>query len=108
MRIELDFVQWRWPDAEGPDEKVSDERHKFWHCVMSTGRCVRACKRLSEAAKTLPTRDHVRGISGPSTLFNSVPPHRVSRYAGMDVSRVTLMRRGARQGCCAARAVIGC
>jgi hypothetical protein len=24
MRVEqLDFVQWRWPDAEGPDEKVS-------------------------------------------------------------------------------------
>jgi hypothetical protein len=22
-RVELDFVQLRWPDAEGPDEKVS-------------------------------------------------------------------------------------
>jgi hypothetical protein len=32
---------------------------------------VRACKRLSEAAKTLTARDHVRGISGPSTLFNT-------------------------------------
>jgi hypothetical protein len=52
---------------------VSDEKHKFWHCVMSIGRCVRACKRLSEAAKALTTRDHVRGISGPSTLFNSIP-----------------------------------
>jgi hypothetical protein len=39
MRVELDFVQWRWPDAEGPDEKASR--------------------------------------------------HRVSRYAGMDVSRIT-------------------
>jgi hypothetical protein len=40
------------------------------HDVMCIGRRVRACKRLSEAAKTLTTRDHVRGISGPSTLFN--------------------------------------
>jgi hypothetical protein len=41
------------------------------HCVMSTGRRVRACTRLSEAAKPLATRDHVRGISGPSTLPNN-------------------------------------
>jgi hypothetical protein len=40
------------------------------HYVMCIGRRVRACKRLSEAAKTLTTRDHVRGISGPSTPFN--------------------------------------
>jgi hypothetical protein len=38
--------------------------------VVCIRRCVRACKRLSEAAKTLATRDHVRGISGLSTLFN--------------------------------------
>ncbi|KAF1835736.1 hypothetical protein BDW02DRAFT_567776 [Decorospora gaudefroyi] len=37
---------------------------------MSIGRRVRACTRLSVAAKTLTTRDHVRAISGPSTLFN--------------------------------------
>jgi hypothetical protein len=48
-----------------------DERHKFWHCVISIGRRVRACTRLSVAAKTLTTRDHVRAISGPSTLFNT-------------------------------------
>jgi hypothetical protein len=48
----------------------SDERHEFWHFVMSIGRRVRACTRLLEAAKALTTRDHVRGISGPSTLFN--------------------------------------
>jgi hypothetical protein len=40
------------------------------HNVMCIGRRVKACKRLSEAAKTRTTRDHVRGISGPSTLFN--------------------------------------
>jgi hypothetical protein len=33
---------------------------------------VRACTRLTEAAKALATRDHVRGISGPSALSNSV------------------------------------
>jgi hypothetical protein len=38
--------------------------------VVNRTRCVRACKRLAEAAKTPTTRDHVRGISGPSTLFN--------------------------------------
>jgi hypothetical protein len=41
------------------------------HCVISVGRRVRACTRLSEAAKALATRDHVRGISGPSTLPNT-------------------------------------
>jgi hypothetical protein len=51
--------------------RLRDEKYKFWHCVMSIGRRVRACKRLSEAAKALTTRDHVRGISGPSTLFNT-------------------------------------
>jgi hypothetical protein len=40
------------------------------HCVISVGRRVRACTRLSVAAKALATRDHVRGISGPSTLPN--------------------------------------
>jgi hypothetical protein len=40
------------------------------HNVMCIRRRVRACKRLLEAAKTLTTRDHVRGISGLSTLFN--------------------------------------
>jgi hypothetical protein len=34
------------------------------------GRRVRACTRLSEAAKTLATHDHVRGISGLSALSN--------------------------------------
>jgi hypothetical protein len=48
-----------------------DERHKFWHCVMSIRRRVRACTRLSEPAKALITRDYVRGISGPSTLLNT-------------------------------------
>jgi hypothetical protein len=32
---------------------------------------VRASTRLTEAAKALATRDHVRGISGPSALSNS-------------------------------------
>jgi hypothetical protein len=50
---------------------TTDERHKFWHCVMSIGRRVRACTRLSEPAKALTTRDCVRGISGPSTLLNN-------------------------------------
>jgi hypothetical protein len=40
------------------------------HCVMSIGRRMRACTRLSVAAKALATRDHVRDISGPSTLPN--------------------------------------
>jgi hypothetical protein len=39
------------------------------YCI---GRRVRACTRLTEAAKALATRDHVRGISGPSALSNSV------------------------------------
>jgi hypothetical protein len=43
------------------------------HCVMSVGRRVRASTRLTEAAKALATRDHVRGISGPSTLPNNSP-----------------------------------
>jgi hypothetical protein len=43
------------------------------HNVMCIRRRVRACKRLLEAAKTLTTRDHVRGISGPSTLLNMLP-----------------------------------
>jgi hypothetical protein len=47
---------------------------KSMHCVMSVGRRVRASTRLTEAAKALATRDHVRGISGPSTLPNT-PPH---------------------------------
>jgi hypothetical protein len=48
------------------------------HDVMCIRRRVRACKRLSEAAKTLTTRDHVRGISGPFTFLNTHPlfvPH---------------------------------
>jgi hypothetical protein len=40
------------------------------HDVMCIGRRVRACKKLSEAAKALTTRDHVRGIGGPSTFLN--------------------------------------
>jgi hypothetical protein len=42
------------------------------HDVMCIGRRARACKRLSEAAKTLTTRDHVRGIGGPSTPLNTI------------------------------------
>jgi hypothetical protein len=42
------------------------------HCVMSIGRRVRACTRLLVAAKALATRDHVRDISGPSTLPNNL------------------------------------
>jgi hypothetical protein len=62
-----------------PDRGVCDERHKFWHCVMSIRRRVRACTRLSEPAKALTTgtRDYVRGISGPSTLLNSMYRNRV-------------------------------
>jgi hypothetical protein len=47
------------------------------HCIMSVRRRVRACTRLSEAAKALATRDYVRGISGLSTLpntYNYYPP----------------------------------
>jgi hypothetical protein len=51
---------------------IFDGRHKIWHRVMSIGRRVRACTRLSEAAKALTTRDHVRGISGLSTLLNNL------------------------------------
>ena len=38
--------------------------------VICIRRRVRAYKRLLEAAKTLTTRDYVRGISRLSTLFN--------------------------------------
>jgi hypothetical protein len=41
------------------------------HDVMCIGRRVRACTRLSEAAKALTTLDHVIGISGTSTPLNS-------------------------------------
>jgi hypothetical protein len=41
---------------------------------MSMGRRMRACTRLSEVANASTTRDHVRGISGSSTLFNSLHP----------------------------------
>jgi hypothetical protein len=58
---------------------------------------VRACKRLSEAAKTLTTRDHVRGISGPSTLFNKnrpgtqgVPLRRDGRYSSNHLTHTSL------------------
>jgi hypothetical protein len=50
-----------------------DERYRFWHFVVSIGRRVRACTRLSEPAKALSTRNYVRGISGPSTLLNATP-----------------------------------
>jgi hypothetical protein len=40
----------------------------MWYCI---GRRVRACTKLTEAAKALATRDHVRGISGPSALSNN-------------------------------------
>jgi hypothetical protein len=40
--------------------------------VVCIRRCVRACRRLLEAAKALATRDHVRGISGLYTLFNTI------------------------------------
>jgi hypothetical protein len=45
---------------------------KNMHCVMSMGRRVRACTRLSKAAKALFTRDHVRGISGLSAPSNTI------------------------------------
>jgi hypothetical protein len=54
------------------DGMLCDERHKFWQCVLSIGRRVRACTRLSEPAKALTTRDYVRGVSGPSTLLNTL------------------------------------
>jgi hypothetical protein len=54
------------------DGMLCDERNKFWQCVLSIGRRVRACTRLSEPAKALTTRDYVRGISGPSTLLNTL------------------------------------
>jgi hypothetical protein len=44
----------------------------FGMMLYCIGRRVRACTRLTEAAKALATRDHVRGISGPSALSNSV------------------------------------
>jgi hypothetical protein len=47
---------------------------KSMHCVMSIGRLVRACTKLSEAAKALATRDHVKGISGLSALSNIQSP----------------------------------
>jgi hypothetical protein len=47
---------------------------KNMHCVMSIGRRVRACTRLSKAAKALATRDHVRGISGLSAPSNNKCP----------------------------------
>jgi hypothetical protein len=33
---------------------------------------VRACKRLSDVAKTLSKRDHVKGIRGKSTPLNNL------------------------------------
>jgi hypothetical protein len=58
----------------------------FWHNVVCIGRRMRACKRLSEAAKTLTTRDHVRGISGPSTLFiNYLAHHKASLVKVADI-----------------------
>ena len=41
--------------------------------IMCIRRRVIAYKRLLEAAKTLATRDYVRGISRLSTLFNTPP-----------------------------------
>ena len=61
-----------------------DEKHRFWHCVMSIGRRVRVCRRLLEVAKALATRDHVRGISGLSTLSNI--------YSTIDYCGVALRR----------------
>jgi hypothetical protein len=49
------------------------------HCVLSIRRRVRACTRLSEAAKALATRDYVRGISGLSTLPNTFSPSKSSK-----------------------------
>jgi hypothetical protein len=44
---------------------------KSMHCVMSIGRRVRACTRLSVAAKALATRDYVKDISGLSAPSNN-------------------------------------
>jgi hypothetical protein len=46
---------------------------------------VRACTRLTEAAKALATRDHVRGISGPSALSNRLATNVVSGAAYSDL-----------------------
>jgi hypothetical protein len=73
-----------------------DERHKFWHCVVSIGRRVRACKRLSEAAKMLTTRDHVRGISGPSTLLNRGYCGRACRPRKLATTRIGVILVGRR------------
>jgi hypothetical protein len=54
--------------------------------VVCIRRGVRACKRLSEAAKTLATRDHVIGISGPSTLFNNKRQEDCSLLASKNTS----------------------
>jgi hypothetical protein len=43
---------------------------RFGMMLCCIGRRVRASTRLTEAAKALATRDHVRGISGPSALSN--------------------------------------
>jgi len=43
---------------------------------------VRACTRLTEAAKALATRDHVRGISGLSALSNNLARHRIKKKYG--------------------------
>jgi hypothetical protein len=47
---------------------------------------VRACERLSEAAKTLTTRDHVRDISGTSTPLNTNYIKQPARRATINVS----------------------
>jgi len=44
---------------------------RFGMTMCCIGRRVRASTRLTEAAKALATRDHVRGISGLSALSNS-------------------------------------
>jgi hypothetical protein len=41
------------------------------HDVMGIGGLTKACKRLSEAAKTLSTRHYVRGIRRASTPLNT-------------------------------------
>jgi hypothetical protein len=56
-------------DKERFNRWVSDGKHKFCHCVISTRRRVKACIKLSEPAKALT---YVRGINGPSTLLNSI------------------------------------
>jgi hypothetical protein len=52
-------------------ERMMMEDMSGMHDVMCIGRRARACKKLSEAAKTLTTRDHLRGISGMSTPLNN-------------------------------------